>query len=101
VRTVFRYLVTVLLFVPLVFFFVSGCENPIEKGGDKVINAMKRSQAVADSATLSTLNNAAQSYRSMNGKYPESIEELEHFAGETIDREKFEYDPATGKVSVK
>jgi len=100
VRTVFRYLVTVLLFVLLAFTFVA-CENPIEKGGDEVINAMKRSQAVADSATLSTLNNAAQSYRSMNGKYPESIEELEHFTGETIDREKFEYDPATGKVSVK
>jgi len=81
--------------------FVAGCENPIEKGGDEVINAMKRSQAVADSATLSTLNNAAQSYRTMNGKYPESIEELEHFTGETIDSEKFEYDPVTGKVSAK
>jgi len=82
-------------------FALAGCENPIEKGGDEVIKAMDRTQAVADATTMTALNNAARSYKSMNGKYPESIEELEHFVGEYIDREKFEYDPTQGKVSLK
>lgn len=94
-------LVLMILIIPVSFLFFAGCDNPVEKGGDEVINALKRSQSVADNATVNALNNAAQTFKTMNSKYPDSIEQLERFTGEQIDREKFEYDPVEGKISLK
>lgn len=95
-KKVFLILI-ILLLIPF-----AGCQdNPVQQYGDTLVKAKKKSQDVADTAELNNHKKAIEMYRSEKGKMPESIEELEAFSGKSIDRNKFDYKPETGSITLK
>jgi len=93
-RTIFFVCCIVLLFM--------ACEkNPVEEYVDDVIEAHERSSQVVDKANLQTMKKYLKSYLALNGQYPDSIEALIQDMGESIDVDKYEYDPDTGEISLR
>ena len=92
-----------ILLAGIVIFCLSGCEgsSTTEDYGDTVIESYERVGNLADKASLKAARRSIQSYRSINGKYPASIEEVADSMGGTFDVEKYDYDPATGKIDFK
>ena len=91
-----------IIFVCLVALFFMACEkNPVEEYVDDVIQAHDRSSQVVDKSNLETMKKYLKSYLVMNGQYPDSIEALVQDMGESIDVDKYEYDPETGEISLR
>ena len=42
-----------------------------------------------------------RSYRALNGRYPESMEELESSLGTGYDLEPYDYDPGSGTLTLR
>lgn len=83
-------------------FLVSGCEdNPVDRYGTGLVDSYKSTQEKADAASLALARSAAQTFRTANGRYPESLEELSSSMGSNLDPSKYSYDPATGEISLK
>jgi hypothetical protein len=72
-------------------------ENPAKEYGTTVVRTIDRADRAADSANLAALKQSVQAYYAANGRYPESLDEL----GIGIDSSHFDYDPATGTVTIK
>ena len=92
-----------IVWVFVVMFFLFGCEesSTIEDYGDTVTEAYGRAGNITDKANLQAAKKNIQSYRANNGKYPGSIEEVADFMGGSFDVDKYDYDPATGKIDLK
>jgi hypothetical protein len=83
-------------------FLVSGCEdNPVDRYGTGLVDSYKSTQEKADAASLAMTRSAVQTFRTANGRYPESLEELSSSTGTKLDASKYAYDPATGEISPK
>ncbi len=76
-------------------------KNPVAEYGDTMINAYKGAQNAADLATLDGLKKAVEAYRASNSSYPAELKDVGDLMGEHVDFSKFDYDPATGSVSLK
>jgi hypothetical protein len=77
---------------------LSACkDDSAEEFSKTVVVPIERAERAADSANLSALSKSVEAYRATNGRYPESLDEL----GTGIDTSRFDYDPATGKVTLK
>jgi len=90
----------------IIFLFISigftACkDNPAEKYGDTVIEKYKDTQEFGDRVSLQRLQQAVQTFRITNGRLPESLEELENFTGEKLDKNRYDYDPDTGTLALK
>jgi len=87
----------------IVIFFLFGCEEStiIEDYGDTVTESYGRAGDITDKANLQAAKKNIQSYLANNGKYPGSIEEVADFMGGSFDAEKYDYNPATGKINLK
>jgi hypothetical protein len=72
-------------------------ENPAQEYGRALTGSMDRAESVAERANLDALRKSVAAYRTMNGKYPGSLDEVA--AG--LDASRYDYDPATGKVTLK
>jgi len=85
--------------LPLIF----SCEskNPVEQYGDDVTRAYKGTRQFGNQMDVKNLQDAVRSFQVMNGRYPNDLKELEHFAGTTLDAAKYEYDPSTGIITAK
>lgn len=98
------YKIAVFLFL-LFTLFITACDeklkNPVSEYGDALIDSYKKGQQAGETANLDAVKRAIQSYYATNGKYPESLEAAEEFMGSKIDISKYEYDPSTGRVSLK
>ncbi len=90
-----------LLTILLLFFILVSCENPVEQYGDEVTDAYKRTERFSNDVSLKQLQKAIQTFSISNGRYPETLEELEDFAGVQVSHEQFDYDPDTGIISLR
>ncbi|HDO36086.1 MAG TPA: hypothetical protein ENH07_07305 [Nitrospirae bacterium] len=84
--------------------FLVSCKdssNPISKYGDTVIDKYKSTQQFGDRMSLKNLQQAVTTFRVANSRLPGDLDELERFTGETIDKNKFEYDSSTGTLTLK
>lgn len=99
----FFKIIAVILFVSFLFIFACNekPKNPVSEYGDALIDSYKRGQQAGETANLDAVKRAIQSYYASNGKYPESLEAAEEFMGAKIDISKYEYDPSTGRVTLK
>ena len=94
--------------LPLLFVAFVSCEsknpgkdesrNPVEKYGDDVMKAYKGTQQFGKQMDVKNLQDAIRSFQVMNGRYPNDLKELEHFAGTPLDSSKYEYDPSAGTI---
>ncbi len=90
-----------LLTVLFLFFILVSCKNPVEQYGDEVTDAYKRTERFSNEMSLKELQKAIQAFSVSNGRYPETMEELEEFAGIQVSHEQFDYDPNTGIISLR
>ena len=86
----------------LVALFFAGCDrNPVEEFGEEMLVSYERSRGAADEASLQAIQRYIRSYRAINGRYPESIEELESSLGTGYDLEPYDYDPGSGTLTLR
>ena len=89
----------------LLLFVVPACKekpkNPVSEYGDALINSYKGAQSAADQANLDSLKTAVKAYRTTNESYPKSLQEVADMLNSPIDLTKYDYDPATGTVTLK
>ena len=91
-----------ILFACLVSLFLVGCDrNPVEGFGEEMLVSYGKSREAADEASLQAIQRYIQSYRAVNGGYPESIEELEAALGTGYDLEPYDYDPGSGTLTLR
>ena len=81
--------------------FLACDRNPIKDYADEVVGAYDRTQELADNASLQAIQRHIKSYRALNGNYPESVEVLAAAVGQDFDPDKYEYDPGTGRISLR
>ena len=85
----------------LMLFFLGCKENPVEQYGTGLVDAYKKAEPAADEANVAMLRQSIQAFRAAQGRFPESLEELEGMTGTSIDPEQYLYDPGTGQLSRK
>lgn len=91
-----------ILIACLVALFLAGCDrSPVEEFADEMLVSYERSRTAADEASLQAIQRYIRSYRAMNGRYPESIEELESALGTGYDLEPYDYDPGSGTLTLR
>ena len=91
-----------ILLTCLVALFLIGCDrSPVEEFADEMLVSYKISRTAADEASLQAIQRYIRSYRAMNGRYPESIEELESALGTGYDLEPYDYDPGSGTLTLR
>lgn len=91
-----------ILIACLVALFLVGCDrSPVEEFADEMLVSYERSRTAADEASLQAIQRYIRSYRAMNGRYPESIEELESALGTGYDLEPYDYDPGSGTLTLR
>lgn len=81
--------------------FVACKDNPVEQYGTGLISAKKQAENTAVYTNLSFLQQSVQNFRAVNSRNPESLEELRDFAKMDLDISQYDYDPATGHVTIK
>ncbi|MEO5356551.1 MAG: hypothetical protein H7844_04550 [Nitrospirae bacterium YQR-1] len=63
-------------------------------------DALDKSKELAQKTEVENLRKALSSFNSTEGRYPKDLAELEQFAGVTIDKGVYLYDPKTGALSL-
>ncbi|RJQ41071.1 MAG: hypothetical protein C4550_02355 [Nitrospiraceae bacterium] len=91
----------VLVSLPLLASCDEKSKNPVSEYGDAMIDAYKKGQAVKETADLDAIRKTIQVYYAENGKYPASLDEIANLIGKPLDTAKYDYNPQTGKVSLK
>ena len=91
-----------ILLACLVALLFVGCDrSPVEEFADEMLVSYDKSQAAADEASLQAIQRYIRSYRAVNGRYPESIEELESALGTGYDLGPYDYDPGSGNLTMR
>ena len=88
----------------LLILATAGCDsevNPVKEFGDSMIESVETSKKFADEMTFLNIKKALQMYYAENGKYPETLKDIEDFMDSPIDTESYEYNPETGELSKK
>lgn len=89
-----------ILFACLIVLFFTGCDrNPVEEFGEEMMVSYERSTDAADEANRQAIQRYIRSYRALNGRYPESLEQLQGSLGSGYDLEAYDYDPRTGSLT--
>lgn len=92
-------LLLLLFSVTLLF---SACDRKkAENFTGTVMNMPQRAHRAAGAADLQALKSCVQSYRATNGRYPKNLKDAAALLDSPVDLSKYDYDPATGKVSLK
>jgi len=94
--------VIVMVFVILAIISF-GCEskNTLEQSGNTLIKTYKNTQKFGDKTSLQNVQEAMRTFYVANGRYPRDLGEFEGFTGVALDSSKYEYDPASGKITQK
>jgi hypothetical protein len=80
---------------------ISCKDNPVDDYGTTVVDKYKSTERLADQVSLQNIQQSVTTFRLTNGRFPEDLEELSDFTGTTLDPEKYDYNPSTGKVTEK
>ncbi|MBE0425591.1 MAG: hypothetical protein IBX72_02955 [Nitrospirae bacterium] len=99
---------SVIYFLFLIIFillFSFACEEKpgtaFDDYGDALIDSYNRGQKAGEIANLDAVKKAVSMYYAENAKYPETLEKINDYMRSDIDMSKYNYDPDTGKVSLK
>lgn len=76
-------------------------KNPVAEHGDAMIDAYQKSKVLRDTASLSALKTAIQTFYSANGRYPNNLSEIKDLLGAEYDLSVYSYNPSDGSVSLK
>lgn len=76
-------------------------KNPVAEHGDAMIDAYQKSKVIRDTASLSTIKTAVQTFYSANGRYPNDLSEIKDSLGADYDLSVYSYNPSDGSVSLK
>ncbi len=94
-----------LICIGLLLFLMPGCKekpkNPVAEYGEGLMGAYKSGQDAGDQANLDALKTAISNYRAANEGYPKSLQDVGNMLNTQIDLSKYNYDPATGTVTLK
>ena len=86
----------------LVALFFVGCDrSPVEEFAEEMLVSYEISKGAAEEASLQAIQRYIRSYRAINGRYPESMEELESSLGTGYDVEPYDYDPGSGTLTLR
>jgi len=86
-----------ILFACLLASLITGCDsNPVDKVSEELLVSYDRSRNAADEASLQAMQRYIRTYRALNGRYPESLEELR---ASGFDPVLYDYDPRTGALT--
>jgi len=89
-------------FIAILILFTAlaiGCDL-FEERGKEVIRAYDRTEKIAGQESLRNIKTAIRSYHALNGKYPETLEDIENFIGSSVDPELYEYNPEDGELKL-
>lgn len=81
--------------------FVQENENFVSKYGDSMITAYTKGKQAGITGNLSAVKKTIEAFHAANDRYPKSLDEIKHMFGSPIDLSIYDYDPSTGKVSLK
>ena len=88
-----------------VMFLFTACsekpKNPVAEYGNSLTDAYKKGQQAGEIANLDAVRKAVQAYYALNGKYPQSLDEVKGSIHTEMDMSKYSYDSQTGMVSLK
>jgi hypothetical protein len=76
-------------------------KNPVSEYSDALIGAHTSAKLAGEAANLDAVKKAVQAYRAANDKYPAVLEDVGDLIGGNVDFSKYDYNPETGKVSLK
>lgn len=83
----------------------AGCnqtpKNPLAEHGDAMIDAYQKSKVLRDTASLSSVKAAIQTFYAEEGRYPADLSEIKDLLGDEYDLSVYSYDPINGSVSPK
>ena len=83
----------------------AGCDqkpkNPLAEHGDAMIDAYQKSKVLRDTASLSSVKTAIQTFYADKGRYPDDLTEIKDLLGSEYDLSVYSYNPSNGSVSVK
>jgi len=85
-----------------VFLFNDGLctlDGLIEEFGEEMLVSYDRSMEAAQVASRQAVQRYIQSYRALNGEYPESLEDLQGAVSGHFDPGLYDYDPRTGALT--
>jgi len=81
--------------------FAEENENLVAEYGETMITAYTKGKQAGITGNLSAVKKTIEAFHAANDRYPESLDEIKHMFGSRIDLSIYDYDPSTGKVSIK
>jgi hypothetical protein len=95
-------LIIIALLASLMLLPVSGCtENPVEEYGTGLTDAYIDSKDAAKKADLDIAKRGITSFRAVEGRYPRSLDEISTYMSMRLSAEDYDYDPSTGRISLR
>lgn len=76
-------------------------QDPAKEYGNALLDSMDRGRATVNVANMKSLQDAVRMFYSENGRYPASLEEASTLMGSQVDLQLYNYDPITGRVTMK
>ncbi len=94
-----------IILATLVLVLSVGCDqkpkNPVAEHGNAMIDAYQKSKTVRDTASLSSIRTAVQTFHAEKGRYPNDLSEIQDMLGAPYDLSVYSYNPSDGSVSLK
>lgn len=90
-----------LLFCLAGLLFSACSKKKTEDYSGTLLNMPKRAENAAQQADLVALRSSIHAYRAAHGKYPQELRDVAPLLNSDINYGDYDYDPATGQVSVK
>jgi len=76
-------------------------KNPVAEHGDAMIDAYQKSKVLRDTASLSSVKTAIQTFHAENGRYPSELSEIRDLLGAEYDLSVYSYNSSDGSVALK
>jgi hypothetical protein len=97
-----KTLLLVLLIIPVLIGCKEKPKSPVAEYGDTMINSYQKGKQAGIDGNLEAVRQAVRAYQASNDKYPQNLDELKPLLGGTeMDLSGYDYDPQTGKVTLK
>ena len=94
-------LLAFIVMVPIIHACTDKPKNPVAEYGDAMINAHQKTRNTAVIGNLDAIQKSVDAFHAANDKYPESLQEIAGMLDSSVDLNRFNYDPQTGRVRIK
>jgi hypothetical protein len=76
-------------------------KTAIEDAGKGVTDTLQKSHEAGAAASLKNFEAAIGAFKAANGNYPADLRELSDFSGTAASADVYDYNPETGKITLK